>query len=186
MSFHIFRKTPTGAGFVYEHEEVIALAGYQNGLIYSALTATNCWQQHRDEGRNTPLKWHLSACDLLALNHNPYEYAIVINLQPKADHLDYYELKDIWGFSYPDWTPIALRVERLLDNVCPIPNTDDYKWHFTDNNYNRIWVHEFLYLQGGYDGGDWKWPPRSPTNGAMLWPDALKFFLKKIFNWMSK
>lgn len=176
MPFHIFSKTPTNVGFLYEiHQGYIPLAGHQNGLIFSALIAANHWQQHM--GQNIPFGWHLSACDLLAVDYNPYEYAIVIDLQPRANNLDFYELKDVWGFSYPDWTPILLRVERLLDNVPPVPHNDDFMWHYTDNNCNRPQVHEFLYLQGGYAGGNWNWPPPSPTNGAMLWPDALAFFL---------
>lgn len=181
MPFHIFSKAPANQGFLYEiHRRNTRLAGNTNGLIYRALTATNCWQQHRDEGRNTPLRWHLSACDLLAPDNMANEYAIVIDLQPNAENLDLYKLKDVWGFSYPDWTPVALRVERLLDNVPPVPNSDAYKWRFTDDNVNREQVHEFLYLQGGYDEGTWNWPRPSSVNGAMLWPDALAFFFDEI------
>ena len=178
MPFHIYRKTANNVGFLYEiHRRNTPLAGNQNGLIYRALTVANHLQH---PGGQDPVRWHLSATDLLALDNMANEYAIVINLQPRATHLDYYELTDIWGFSYKDWTPVALRVEPLLANVCPVPNTDDYRWHFVDNNVNREQIHEFLYLRGGYDCGGWNWPPPSPTNGAMLWPDALEFFLDEI------
>ena len=166
-------------GFLYDiHQGYTPLAGNQNGLIYRALTAANLLQQHQGQGA---VSWHLSAGDLLALDYMPpNEYAIVIDLQPQAQHLDFYELTDVWGFSYPDWTPVLLRVEHLLSNVPPVPNTDAYRWHFTDNNCNRIQVYEFLYLRGGYGEGTWNWPPPSPTNGAMLWPDALEFFFDEI------
>lgn len=193
MPFYLYRKTPINGGFSkYIQVRNISLAG-TNNVIYGALTATNQLQQNR--GQNAAIGWHLSESDLLGTATDQYlsgsvlpdEYAIVIDLKPGvANNVSLYELKDIWGFSYPDYTPIALRLEPLfVDHEPENSNPDAFKKCFRDNDCLRDQVHEFLYLQGGYNSGKWLWGRVGMVNGALLWPDALEFFFREIQNRMQ-
>lgn len=190
MPFYLYRKNPINGGFSeYIQMRKISLAGTDN-VIYSSLTATNQLQQNR--GQNAGIGWHLNETDLLStateqyLNEPvfPNEYAIVIDLKPNvANNVSLYEIKDIWGFSYSDYTPIALRIELLFGDHHH-QNPDAFKQCFEDNNCLRDQVHEFLYLQGGYDSGKWLWGRVGMVNGALLWPDAVEFFFPGIQNGM--
>lgn len=187
MPFYLYRKKPINGGFSkYIQVRKISLAG-TNNVIYGSLTATNQLQQN--PGQNAGIGWHLSETDLLgtALNEPvlPNEYAIVIDLKPNvANNVSLYEIKDIWGFSYSDYTPIALRIELLFGDHHH-QNPDAFKKCFKDNNCLRDQVHEFLYLQGGYNSGKWLWGRVGMVNGALLWPDELEFFFTEIQNGMQ-
>ena len=185
MPFYLYRKTPINGDSQYIQERKISLAG-KNNVIYGALTATNQLQKNR--GQNAAIGWHLSESDLLRTATDQYlsesvlpdEYAIVIDLKPSVN-VSLYEIKDIWGFSYPDYTPIALRLETLfVDHEPKNSNPDAFKKCFKDNNCFRKQVHEFLYLRGGYNCGTWHWGQVGSVNGALLWPEALEFFFEKI------
>ena len=137
------------------------------------------------------LEWHLSEPDLLSATIDeflgepalPNDYAIVIDLKPgDEERVSLYELKDIWGYSHSlDYTPIALRLETLAVDL-DHPNPDAFKQRFEANDNFRESVHEFLYLQGGAgeNSGIGNWGMAGRVNGALLWPDALKFFFKEI------
>lgn len=191
MPFYLYGKTPINGGFSeYIQEREISLAG-TNNVIYSSLTAANQLQQN--QGQNAGIGWHLNEIDLLGTATEQYlnqpvlanEYAIVIDLKPNvANNVSLYEIKDIWGFSYSDYTPIALRIETLFGDL-DHQNPDAFKKCFRDNNCLRDQVHEFLYLQGGYDSGKWLWGRVGMVNGALLWPDALEFFFREIQNRMQ-
>ena len=185
MPFYLYEKTPINGGFSeYIQERKISLAG-TNNVIYRSLTATNQLQQN--QGQNAGIGWHLNETNLLstATEQEPVlanEYAIVIDLKPNvANNVSLYEIKDIWGFSYSDYTPVALRLETLFVDLNH-PNPDAFKERFTDDNCLRDQVHEFLYLQGGYGFGTWNWGRVGMVNGALLWPDALEFFFTEIQN----
>lgn len=191
MPFYLYRKTSINGGFSkYIQVRNISLAG-TNNVIYGSLTATNQLQQNR--GQNAAIGWHLSESDLLrtATGQDLSEsvlldkYAIVIDLKPNvANNVSLYAIKDIWGFSYSDYTPIALRIESLFVDH-PHQNPNAFKECFKDNNCLRDQVHEFLYLQGGYNSGTWQWGQVGSVNGALLWPDALEFFFREIQNRMQ-
>ena len=191
MPFYLYSKNPINGGFS-EYIQVgnISLAGVNN-VIYGSLTATNQLQQN--QGQNAGIGWHLSEIDLLGTATEQYlnepvlanEYAIVIDLKPNvANNVSLYEIKDIWGFSYSDYTPIALRIELLFGDHHH-QNPDAFKQYFQDDNCPRDQVHEFLYLRGGYNFGDWNWGRVGMVNGALLWPDALEFFFTEIQNGMQ-
>jgi hypothetical protein len=40
----------------------------------------------------------------------------------------------------------------------------------------RDFTYEFLYVNGGAKGGTWTWGLVGRVNGALLWPDALRFY----------
>ena len=176
MPFHLYRKRKrespvNGEGFEYEIlRERIPLAGYQRGLIYRSLM---------NSGQGD-IRWHLSESDLLQTATklynltSPSECAIVIDLKPNAEYLDFYEIKDIWGFSYEsNYRPIALRLEPLCIKN-PV-RAERFK-AFWCKNCSRKQVYEFLYLQGE----TWTWGMVGTVNGALLFPDARKFFFSKI------
>lgn len=156
----------------YTYLQNIPLAGHKNGLIFRSLKDHLNGQEQWG--------WHLSAADLLnAANKSPDQHTIVIDLKPsETNNVSLYELKDVWGFSYYAWTPVALRLETLFVDY-KVPNPKNFKKSFIHNG-DREQVHEFLYLQGGTGSGAWNWGSVGGVNGALLWPDALKFFSYKI------
>lgn len=129
------------------------------------------------------MSWHLPETELLKLvvEEKPSDHAILIDLKPNAKgNVSIYQLKDIWGFSYSEWTPIALHLETLFVDE-EIENPDSFKNTFEAPNLkDRENVYEFLYLRGGTKGGTWNWGMVGRVNGALLWPDALKYFIDEL------
>ena len=186
MPFYLYQKERINAeSSSYIRKEEISLAG--KTVIYNSLIKTGQLIENQDQG---DLKWHLSESDLLSTAIDQYlsesalpnDYAVVIDLKPSdKGRVSLYELKDIWGYSYTSYTPIAIRLEPLFVDR-KHTNPDVFKQHFKTNDSLREPVHEFLYLQGGAgkDSGKWIWGQAGLVNGALLWPDALKFFFKEI------
>ena len=187
MPFYLYQKERINAeSSSYIRQEGIRLAG--KNVIYNSLIKTGQLIESQDQG---DFEWHLSDYDLLSTaidqylseSASPNDYAIVIDLKSGGkERVSLYELKDIWGYSYSlDYTPIALRLEPLVVDF-DHPNPDDLKQRFYAFDSLREHVYEFLYLQGGAgkDSGTWNWGQVGSVNGALLWPDALKFFFKEI------
>jgi len=62
----------------------------------------------------------------------------------------------------------------------PQENSETFKRMFTGPLVTRDFVYEFLYLRGGTEGGKWTWGLVGRVNGALLWPDALRYFANAI------
>jgi hypothetical protein len=108
------------------------------------------------------------------------EHRILIDLKPNdKSRVSLYRLRDVWGHSYDDWTPLALRLECLLGDD-PRDNPETFKQRFTGPLETRDFIYEFLYVNGGAKGGKWTWGLVGRVNAALLWPDALRYFVKAI------
>lgn len=172
MPFLLYERTKRDDGTVeYFLLKDLSLAGTSNGLIYPFVRAY--------APRAETFPWHATANDLLAESGiHPKQRAIVIDSRPLLEgNLSLYHLTDVYGYSYQDWTPIALRLEPLvIDHTAADPPR--FKRRFLHKGGRRAAVHQFLYLQGGLTMGTWKWGPVGSVNGVLLWPDALDFFLE--------
>jgi hypothetical protein len=127
-------------------------------------------------------EWHASEERILSLLgvERPDEHRILIDLKPgDKSTVSLYRLRDVWGYSYKDWTPLALRLESLLVDE-PQDNPSTFKQVFCGPLRTKDFIYEFLYLNGGTKSGKWTWGLVGRVNGTLLWPDALRYFLKAI------
>ena len=174
MPFLLYQQSPSpDGGTEYAQLRELSLAGKTNGLIYPFVKA------YAPKAEVFP--WHAKVNDLLdEAGIPPKRHSVIIDLKPTVHgNLSLFELTDVWGYSYAEWTPLALRMERLfIDRTVPDP--DRTKQRFSDEGCGREPVYEFLYLQGGLRGGTWRWGPVGSVNGVLLWPDALAYFMAKI------
>ena len=172
MPFLLYKLSDHGTTYRQIHE--IALAGKKGPFAKHVLG-------RMDGGGSRPLEWHLSEAALLQqLDANDVDgNALLIDLKPNVHgNVSLYRLCDVWGFSYETWTPLALRLRPLfIDRDAADPPR--FKAKFS-NPPQHPSVHEFLYLQGGTNKGTWTWGRVGSVNGALLWPDALRYFLRSM------
>ncbi len=135
-------------------------------------------------GQSEPFKWHLPIGRALDETDEYAGSVLIIDLKPnrRDTNLSLYELVDVWGCSYAEWTPILLHLSGLFVDADPsVASREAFEVADADRDEP---IYEFLYLNGGVlEGklkGPWTAPPTSPTNGALLWPDALGYFLRCI------
>jgi hypothetical protein len=141
-------------------------------------------------GQDEPHRWHLEFGKALdwkkAKKWASREYkntvnTIVINIKPGSDELFLCELLDVWGFSSDEWTPMLwhLRVLEPRNTKCTPNRFGDFTAPDSGDH-----LYEFLYARGtvkkGKIAGSWIAPKSSPTNGALLWPESLNYFLQCI------
>ncbi len=173
MPFLLYERTERGDGAIdYFQLKDVSLAGMTNGLIYPFVKA------YARGAKAFP--WGATIGDLLAASGIPAEgRALVADLRPTVEgNLSLYEVTDLFGYSYEDWTPLCLRMEPLVVDQT-VPDPARFKLRFRRKGRRRR-VHQFLYVQGGLTGGTWKWGPVGSVNGVLLWPDALAFFLEML------
>lgn len=177
-----YLKTKIKGGTAYRFAEQCRLFGCNEGFIPWLLG------RHLPAQQDEPYPWHLSVSDSL---NGATEYGIdytgstlVIDLKPKQSktNLSLYEVLDVWGYSSSGWTPILLHLSGLF--VDADPRTIDRN-NFEVADVDRVEpIYEFMYLDGSVRGGKlvgrWNAPPASPTNAALLWPEALAYFFRSI------
>ncbi|MFW6164245.1 MAG: hypothetical protein ACODAJ_15865 [Planctomycetota bacterium] len=174
MPFLLYERTERDDGTVeYFELEEVSLAGRTNGLVYPFVKAY--------APRAKAFPWGATVGDLLReAGTDPGQRAVVAALRPTTEgNLSLYELTDVFGYSYQQWTPLCLRMEALVVDQT-VPDPERFKRRFRRRGGRRPVVHQFLYLQGGLAGGTWKWGPVGSVNGVLLWPDALSFFLERL------
>ena len=104
---------------------------------------------------------------------------MVFDLKPGSPNVSLYRLKDLWGYSYDIYTPIALRLECLFhDKQVGAPG--EVKRKFTDENFNGTILAEFLYINGGTHRDRWSWGLAGRVNGALLWREAFSYFVSEL------
>ena len=131
--------------------------------------------------QRVPFPWHATEGDIIRnLNNAQTKQAIVIDLKPHvAGNISLYRLRDVWGFSYQGWTPLALRLQTLFVDH-NVANPAVFKNSFSDIRTDHQLVGEFLYLQGGVSTGTWKWGMVGRVNGAILWRDSFDFLVRSL------
>lgn len=162
----------------YQFMEQVSLFGCNNGFIPRLL------QLQTPPGQDEPYLWHLDVQKALARTEEYQGSTLVIDLKPKQHktNVSLFEVLDVWGYSCSGWTPILLHLLGLFVDADPnSANRDDF---IISNSNIEAPIYEFLYLDGSIkDGnldGTWNAPPASPTNAALLWPNALNYFVKCI------
>jgi hypothetical protein len=88
------------------------------------------------------------------------------------------QLNKVWGYSQPDWTPIAVQLGALYVGQ-PDDNPERFKTEFHDPGSKDL-IHEFLYLQAGTSVGNWAWGRVGSVNGVLLWPSVFRKFCEVI------
>ena len=142
-------------------------------------------QEMMAPGQNEPYAWHIHIDAGLALpavrKEFPNAEAIIVDIKPKAkDQFFLCELRDVFGYSDDEWTALLWRMRLLQISREPKANhLEDFK---APNNGEVIY--EFLYAMGGVSegriAGSWNAPGPSPTNGVLLWPAPLNYFMECI------
>jgi hypothetical protein len=106
----------------------------------------------------------------------------VVDLKPHAqDLVSLYLMKHILGYSYAEWTPLCFLFEMLFDDQ-PEPDPLRFKQRFTcEKGFQGTRAVSFAYLRRGTQGGKaWNWGHIGQVNGAILFPDAWRYFDREI------
>jgi hypothetical protein len=170
-------KSDDASRFVFSKQ--VSLFGCHVGLVPKLLARSV------PQNQGEPYCWHLALETSLAAAEHPNS-ALVIDLKPKQNrtNVSLYELLDVWGYSAAGWTPILLHLSGLF--VDAEPSTCSRNDFTVRDNEREGPIYEVLYVNGtvskGQIVGGWNCPPASPTNGALLWPDTLNYFIECIRN----
>ena len=141
-------------------------------------------ENERQNREVAELRWRMKEEDLVhavAGELSSKTHAIIIDLKPKVKaNVSLYWLKDIWGITEADWTPLCLRLNPLFvdkkeDEPEKFKEGFDVKKEEIGGN-----VFEFLYLQAGLRTGKWNWGPVGTVNGCLLWRDTFNVFVHEI------
>jgi hypothetical protein len=138
------------------------------------------------ERPKTPV-WHLPESKLLReVGGEPERHALLVDLKPNVKkNVSLYRLREIWGYSASEWTPILLRLDRLFSDE-KSNDPEEFKRRFDDGKSEIITVYEFLYLQGETSRDSWAWGKVGSVNGALLFPAALDYFLSVLSEGRAK
>ena len=176
--FALYKKNRDSGLSSYEFIEECHLFGCNSGFLPWLLG------KRVPVGQNEPYAWHLPIESALDETGEYSGSVLIIDLEPNRHetNLSLYELVDIWGYSYAEWTPILLHLSGLFVDADPaVASREAFK--VTDAERDEP-IYEFLYVNGGVSGGvlrgPWTAPRASPTNAALLWPDTLRYFLQCI------
>lgn len=135
--------------------------------------------------KNGTMPWELSGAGLCraviakhSIEADGTSCKLVIDATYGRDDALLLEINHIWGFSYAPWTPILLRMTTLFEGDRP-------KGKGTPIEHFQLvpeegFIHEFLYLRCGHQGGTKNWGRMGNTNAPLLYPDALAYLLGKI------
>lgn len=168
MPFMLYHITGESGREQYKFVRGIRLAG-RSGALPGFCRSLNA-------EKRIPFKWHATSKKLIQLlGGSPTDQAIVLDLKPQASgKVSLYRLLDVWGFSYANWTPLALRLRVLFANRKEA-NPFVFKNSFLDPGTEHSLVGAFLYVRGGVSEGAWNWGKAGGVNGALLWSDALEY-----------
>lgn len=133
------------------------------------------------------LKWKMYESDIesrlldYVTPSSDKQLSIVIDLKPnsKKNEVSLYQIKAMYGCSYEEWTPLCLK----LGAVCEKSNVEkpyevkqivEVRKSQLDQD-----IIEFLYIMKGYKSGSLNWGRTGNVNAVLLWPEALKYFIKE-------
>lgn len=168
MPFMLYREQETPEAPTFEYVRNIQIAG-TGGPLYRLVSQNASLNE-------TSRSWHVTEREIIqAIDESAGNHALIIDLKPRVrKNVSLYRLRDVWGYSHDEWSPLALRLEGIFVDH----QTDDpvqFKQRFVQPSGRPDHVGEFLYIQGGLTGGSWNWGMVGRVNGALMWPDALEY-----------
>jgi hypothetical protein len=169
-----YNKRSVGKCDQFTRHEVISLFGCNRGFIPWLLA----FSMTKTQGE--PFSWHLEIPSALRSPKAEYPDAnsIVIDIKPgNKEGLYLCELTDVWGYSSAGWTPMMWRMKQLLW-AADSKKIDRLDFKAPSDGHE---IHSFIHAAGSVRRGEivgtWNPPNASPTNSALLWPDALDYFV---------
>lgn len=126
--------------------------------------------------------WYMSEENLLKLcGVEPDSHALIVDLKPNATSIvNLYSMRGIIGYSYEDWTPLCFLLEEMFaDEPEEDPASFKEEFSFSSDNYLRR-AASFVYLRAGTQKGVWGYGKVGQVNGAMIFPDAWKYFHQQL------
>jgi len=168
MSFMLYHISGESGREQYRFARGVRLAGRSGPL---ALLSRSL-----NPDKRIPFMWHASAKKIIqVLKGSPTEQAIVFDVKPRSmGKVSLYRLLDVWGVSYANWTPLALRLRALFADRKEA-NPFAFKNSFLDPGTDHSLVGEIVYVQGGVSEGSWNWGKGGRANGALLSFDAFNY-----------
>lgn len=173
--YYLYKVSEDRQRLHFVRQEEVKLFGCNVGMIPKWL---------RDQvpaGQAEPWMWHISVEQVL----RGQGQAVVIDLKPNSKDktsLSLYQLRDVWGYSSSGWTPGMLRLRGLC--VDGEPRIDDPVDFVIKPHEDHDSIFTFLHFEGSVHAGRltgrWTAPPRSSTNSALLWPEALSYLVDQI------
>lgn len=115
------------------------------------------------------------------------EFALIVDLKPGADHVNLYEIKQVWGMATRDlrgqlWSPLCLQLRTLFrdgQSYGSFDEVEQQKLEFTDPGDNEC-VFEFLYQIRKEKSGTWTWGTPGAVNGCLLFPKHMHVLFERI------
>jgi hypothetical protein len=163
MSFHIYRRRVNGADIHFEYRQFLRLGGAAGPIANQVKTL---------KGAALAEGWELETSTLLELagvEEPSDDLAVLFDFstdEPGAVCL--YQLLRLGGFSSDRTTHLSLDFEVLINETVFLP-VDQFKRSFTiPAKRPRKRHREILQLNGGPNGGDWKWVSPVMNLGAAL------------------
>lgn len=108
-----------------------------------------------------------------------YQKTLMIDLKPNSmrKEVSLFQVKNIYGYSYDDWTPLCLELRTIYDDF-GVKNSDQKKQNVeVDLEKYEDRIYEFLYIRKGLKSGTLNWGMTGSVNAPLLWPGALRFFM---------
>jgi len=137
--------------------------------------------------KSDDMPWELSGTDLCrdviaehSIEADVTACRLVVDATYGRDDALLLEINHIWGFSSWNWTPILLQMTTLWEKENARPKGKGTPVEHFELKPEPGFIHEFLYLQYGHQGGRRSWGRMGYTNAALLYPDALTHLLGKI------
>lgn len=143
-------------------------------------------------GLRESMPWEISGAELrqrvVKASIRPNEqqrgqYKLVIDATYTRQDSQLFEIWHVWGYADPEWSPLAFRLSDIYrSNTRPRGSaTPVERFEPTDHcGIATHFVHEFLYLQHGHQGGKKAWGRMGYTNAALLWQPHLEHLLAKL------
>lgn len=169
--FYLYKSNSTGLSLRFEQVQPISLFGSKNGLIARALSTL------LTPNVRQPCQWRLCARHIAeGLLGNE----ILIDADPSnKTEVKLYRLREVFGHSESEWTPMLWHCDALTNGATPYDLSRAAFVVSSRKIDGRIftWTYARGTIVEGKLQGKWIPPGPSSTNGPLLWPHVMRYFI---------
>jgi hypothetical protein len=176
--------------YIYERDENESQYVYSRKYYFDALPRKIIQPKLDQINKSTDAdkcRWKLSSYDISKLLFQTNsdlqidkKYVIVVDLKPKSNtDVSLFQIENIYGYSYEDWTPLCLELRIVYDDNVDVQNLEEQKESLVVKKLDfQKRVYEFLYILKGWKSGKLNWGMTGSVNAPLLWPDAMGYFIR--------